>query len=52
MNNIKELLDFILDNLAKNELDLSSRIVIEIEQKEMECKFNLDKRKLIIETKK
>lgn len=52
MDEVKDLLDFILDSLAKNELDLSSKIVIEIEQKESKCKFKIDKRKLTIENRK
>lgn len=48
MDNIKELLDFIQDSLARNELDLGSEIFIENEQKEEKCNCKLDDRKLII----
>lgn len=47
MENVKELLDFIQNGLARNELDLGSEIVIK-KEKEEKCEFKLDKRKLII----
>lgn len=47
MENVKELLDFIQNGLARNELDLGSEVVIK-KEKEEKCEFKLDKRKLII----